>query len=98
MTPWKVSTEITNPNIVFETITSRQTYLANKPAEKYVVEKEAKETKNLDAKPAKPAVYNTYTDKQREDFINRMIENSEEKRNITKFAKELLINPRTAER
>lgn len=29
-----VLTEITEPNIVLETITSRQTYLANKPAEK----------------------------------------------------------------
>jgi hypothetical protein len=58
-----VLTEITDPNIVLETITSRQTYLANKPAEKNVVEKEAKETKTLDAMPAKAAVYNTYTDK-----------------------------------
>lgn len=93
-----VLTEITDPNIVFETITNRQTYLANNPAEKNVVEKEAKESKNLDAKPAKPAVYNTYTDKQREDFIDRMIENPEEKRNVTKFAKKLLINPRTTKR
>ncbi|KAI8091189.1 uncharacterized protein B0P05DRAFT_444361, partial [Gilbertella persicaria] len=37
-----VLTEITNLNIVLETITSRQTYLANKPTEKNVVEKEAK--------------------------------------------------------
>lgn len=60
--------------------------------------KGAKETKTLDDKSAKSAVYNTYTDKQREDFIDKMIENPEEKGNITKFSKELLINPRTAEK
>ncbi|KAG1448508.1 hypothetical protein G6F56_008922 [Rhizopus delemar] len=93
-----VLTEITDPNIVLETITNRKSYLANKPAEKNIVVKEAKETKALDDKSAKSAVYNTYTDKQREDFIDKMIENPEEKGNITKFAKEFLINPRTAER
>jgi hypothetical protein len=93
-----VLTEITDLNIVLETITSRKSYLANKPAEKNIIMKEAKETKILDGKPAKSAVYNTYTDKQREDFIDKMIENSEEKGNITKFSKELLTNPRTAER
>lgn len=98
MIPWKVSTEITDPNIVLETITNRKSYLANKPAENDIVVKEAKETKTLDDKSAKSAVYNTYTDKQREDFIDKLIENPEEKGNIIKFSKELLINPRTAER
>ncbi|ORE10748.1 hypothetical protein BCV72DRAFT_220856 [Rhizopus microsporus var. microsporus] len=93
-----VLTEITGSNIVLETITSRRSYLANKPAEKDIIVKETKETKNLDDKSAKSAVYNTYTDKQREDFIDKMIEHPEEKGNITKFSKELLINPRTAER
>ncbi|EIE82436.1 hypothetical protein RO3G_07141 [Rhizopus delemar RA 99-880] len=60
--------------------------------------KEAKETNTLDDKSAKSAVYNTYTNKQREGFIDKMIENPEEKGNITRFSKELLINPRTAER
>ncbi|KAG1145598.1 hypothetical protein G6F37_002295 [Rhizopus arrhizus] len=72
-----VLTEITDLNIALETITSRKSYLANKPAEKNIIMKEAKETKILDDKPAKSAVYNTYTDKQREDFIDKMIENSE---------------------
>ncbi|EIE78679.1 hypothetical protein RO3G_03383 [Rhizopus delemar RA 99-880] len=93
-----VLTETTDPNIVFETITSRKSYLANKPAEKNIVVKEAKEKNTLDDKSAKSAFYNTYTDKQREDFIDKMIENPEEKGNITRFSKELLINPRTAER
>jgi hypothetical protein len=60
--------------------------------------KEAKEKNTLDDKSAKSAVCNTYTDKQREDFIDKMIENPEEKGSITRFSKELLINPRTAER
>lgn len=51
------------------------------------MEKEAKETKTLDAKHAKLAVYNTYTDKQRKYFIDRMIENPEEKGNIAQFFK-----------
>lgn len=34
--------EITNPNIVLETITSRKNFLANKFAEKNIVVKEAK--------------------------------------------------------
>ncbi|KAI7903640.1 uncharacterized protein BX663DRAFT_423139, partial [Cokeromyces recurvatus] len=58
-----VLTEITDPNIVLETKTSRaascQSYLASKPT--------------------KSSVYNTYTGKQREDLIDKMIENSEEK-------------------
>ncbi|CEI98954.1 hypothetical protein RMCBS344292_13049 [Rhizopus microsporus] len=90
-----VLTEITDPNIVLETITSRKSYLANKPAEKNIGMKKAKETKTLDDKSVNSAVYNTYTDKQREDFIDKMIE---EKGNITKFVKEFLINPRTAKR
>ncbi|KAI8388114.1 uncharacterized protein BYT42DRAFT_558996 [Radiomyces spectabilis] len=32
--------EITGPNIVLETVISCQTYVANKPAEKNIVEKE----------------------------------------------------------
>ncbi|KAI8876125.1 hypothetical protein K501DRAFT_279703 [Backusella circina FSU 941] len=64
-----VLTEATDPNTILETITSTKRYLANKPAEKNIV-----------------------------DFIDRMIENPEEKGNITRFSKELLINPRTAER
>jgi Fic family protein len=60
--------------------------------------KEAKETNTLDDTSAKSAVHNTYTNKQREDFIDKMIENPEEKGNITKYSKELLIKPRTAER
>ncbi|KAG1150441.1 hypothetical protein G6F37_011198 [Rhizopus arrhizus] len=93
-----VLTEITDPNIVLETIISRKGYLANKPTEKNIVVKEVKETKTSDDQPAKSAVYNIYTDKQRGDFIDKMIENPEEKGTIVKFAKEFLINPCTVER
>ncbi|KAG2229638.1 hypothetical protein INT48_002479 [Thamnidium elegans] len=62
-----VLTEITDPNIVLETVSSRKSYLANKPAEKNIIVKEAKETKNLDDKSAKSAVYNTYKDNCQKD-------------------------------
>ncbi|KAI7853465.1 hypothetical protein BDC45DRAFT_442250 [Circinella umbellata] len=59
-----VLTEITDPNIVLETITSYQkNYLANKPAEKNIVVEETKEKSTFNDKSAKSAVYNTYTDK-----------------------------------
>lgn len=58
-----VLTEISGPSIVLETISSRKGYLANKPSEKDIVVKEAKEMKPLDDKSAKSAVYNTYSDK-----------------------------------
>jgi transposase len=45
----------------------------------------------------KSVVYNTYTNKER-NFVDKIIETPEEKGNIAKFAKEFLINPRTAER
>lgn len=83
---------------MLETVTSQQSYLGHKPAEKNVVEKKAKQPTTEDSKPVNAGVYITYTDKQREKFIDKMIESPQEKGNITKFAKELTINPRTAER
>lgn len=43
-------------------------------------------------------MYNDYSDRERERFIDRMIEVPEERGNITMFARELAIDPRTAER
>ncbi|KAI8053650.1 uncharacterized protein B0P05DRAFT_479653, partial [Gilbertella persicaria] len=65
-----ILTEITDPNIVLETITSQRAYLALKPIERVIQEKIPKEIKviNLTEK------YNSYTDKEREKFIDLVIE------------------------
>lgn len=89
-----ILTEITDPNIVLETITSQREYLALKPIERVIQEKIPKEIKVV--KSTKK--YNSYTDKEREKFIDLMIEAPEERGNIAKFSKQLAINPRTAER
>ncbi|KAI7907604.1 uncharacterized protein BX663DRAFT_5437 [Cokeromyces recurvatus] len=69
-----VLTEITNPNIVLETITSRKkSYSANKPVEKDVVEETTKHSKAQNSN-TKTTTYNTYTDFQREQFIDKMSE------------------------
>jgi hypothetical protein len=83
---------------VLETVTSQQSYLAHKPAEKSVVEKKAKQPKTEDSKPVNAGVYIAYTDKPREKFIDKMIERPQEKGNITRFAKELMVNPHIAGR
>ncbi len=84
-----ILTEITDPNIILEGITSQQFYLAIKPPEK-VIEKNL----HKEPKPAKPATkkYNKYSDRERERFIDRMIEVPEERCNIARFARELAID------
>lgn len=90
-----ILTQISDPNIVLQTITSQQTYLALKPAERIVEEKVAKQPKVV---KSNSKVYNDYSDRERERFIDRMIEVPEERSNITMFARELAIDPLTAER
>ncbi len=89
-----ILTEITDPYIALETIKSQGEYLALKPIERVIQEKIPKEIKVV--KSIKK--YNSYTDKEREKFIDLMIEAPEERGNIAKFSKQLAINPRTAER
>ncbi|KAI8082094.1 hypothetical protein BDF21DRAFT_338477, partial [Thamnidium elegans] len=71
-----VLTYVGDPNIVLETITSRQTYLSvkrppKKNTEGFSLKKQSKPGK------LKPSVklYNNYSDFSRETFIDRMLEN-----------------------
>ncbi|KAI7863970.1 hypothetical protein BDF14DRAFT_1707187, partial [Spinellus fusiger] len=74
-----VLTHVHDPNIVLETITSRQTYLSVKRPEKIAEESSVKKQ----SKPSKlkPSVklYNNYSDFTRETFIDRMLENPQER-------------------
>lgn len=88
---------ITGSNIAIEAITRLKIYLVFKPSKRIVVEKKTKQTKTENLK-SESIIYNNYTDKQRKKSINRMIQNSKEKDSITKFVKEHLVIPHTAER
>lgn len=80
-----IFTEITDPNVVLHTITSQNLRLSE--------EKPAKETE-----AAKSTLkYNKYSDREREIFIDRIIEVPEARGNIARFARELSIDLRTAE-
>lgn len=50
------------------------------------------------ANALKILTYKNYSDRQREDFINRMIESAQQRVLATKFAKELGIEPRVAQK
>ncbi|KAG1135586.1 hypothetical protein G6F37_012654 [Rhizopus arrhizus] len=93
-------TQITDPNIVLETITSQSTYLAiRKSTEEKIVKKSDDIKPKAVTKPkSKLTTYNDYSDKTREVFIDRMLESAEERERIVRFAKELSIEPRTARR
>ena len=92
-----VLTEITDPNIVLETITNQKAYLSLKPSEKTAVKKAA--VKPKDTMPKTRAVlYNQLSDQTREVFIDRMIERPVQRGLVTQHAKKLGIHPRTAKR
>jgi hypothetical protein len=87
-----VLTQITDPNIVLETITLQNSYLETR---KSIEEKIVKESNDI---KLKAVTYNKYSNKIRWVFIDRMLESAEEKGRIVKFAKELGIEPRAARR
>lgn len=91
-----VLTQIDDPNIVLETITNRETYLNAKRPEKVTSEPAVKKqlkSSNL-TKSAKS--YNLYSDMTRETFIDRMIEQPQERGLVAKVARELNVKYRTA--
>lgn len=91
----EVLMQVTDPNIVLQTVTSQKTYLSNR---KHVSKTVAKASA-VNPKPKKPerkSVYKDYSNKTREIFINRMIEHPEEIRIAARFARELDVNERTA--
>ncbi|KAG2215202.1 hypothetical protein INT46_001478 [Mucor plumbeus] len=91
-----VLTHVDDPSIVLETITSRQTYLGVKRPEKFVEQSSVKKQ----SKPSKlkPSVklYNNDSDFAREMFIDRMLENPQERGLVVKVARDLNSNYRTA--
>lgn len=66
-------TQISDFNIVLQTITSQQTYLTLKPAERFV---EVKITKKPKSVKSNARVYNDYSDRERERLIDRMIKST----------------------
>ncbi|GAN04156.1 hypothetical protein MAM1_0056c03616 [Mucor ambiguus] len=93
-----VLTQVNDPNIVLETIISRETYLKTKRPEKPSDESSSrKQLKSTNLKPPGWS-YNTYSDFTRESFIDRMLESPQEHGLIAKIAKDLNINYRTAVR
>lgn len=71
-----ILTQISDLNIVLQTIINQQTYLALKPEERIVEKKVAKQPK---AVKSNSEVYNDCSDRERERFIDRMIEVTEER-------------------
>ncbi|KAI8070246.1 hypothetical protein BDF21DRAFT_344764, partial [Thamnidium elegans] len=71
-----VLTHVDDPNIVLETIPSRQTYLSVKRPKKKIVEGFSVKKQSEPGK-LKPSVklYNNYSDFTRETSIDRMLEN-----------------------
>ncbi|KAI7868592.1 hypothetical protein BDF14DRAFT_1724417, partial [Spinellus fusiger] len=90
-----ILTQISDPNINRIKTLSQQTYLTLKPAGRIVEEQIAKQLK---AVKLSSKLYNDYSDRERERFIDRMIKVPEERDNTTLFSKEIAINPQTAER
>jgi hypothetical protein len=91
-----VLTHVDDPNIVLETITSQQTYLSVKRPEKIAEESSVKkQSKPSNLKPS-VKLYNNDSDFTREMFIDRMLENPQERGLAVKVARDLNSNYRTA--
>ena len=86
-----VLTQADDPNIVLETITSRETYLNTKRPEKSSDESSAK--KQLKSSNLSPPVksYSDYGDFTLETFIDRMLESPQEHGLVAKVARNLNI-------
>jgi hypothetical protein len=67
-----VLTEISDSNVILETITSQKSYLSLKPVEKETTAKDS--TKKGYRSCQESSVYKDYNDQTREIFIDRMIE------------------------
>ncbi|CAO3674076.1 unnamed protein product [Rhizopus stolonifer] len=85
-----------NPNIVLETITSRQTYLSVKRPEKIAEELSVKKQPKPSKLKLSVKLYNNYSDFTRETFIDHMLENPQECGLVAKVARDLNINYHTA--
>ncbi|KAI9494113.1 hypothetical protein BDB00DRAFT_871641 [Zychaea mexicana] len=91
-----VLTQIDDPNIVLETITNRETYLSAKRPEKATGEPSV--TKPMKSSNLTKSIksYSIYSDTTRESFIDRMLEQPQERGLVAKVARELNVKYRTA--
>ncbi|KAG1441614.1 hypothetical protein G6F56_011398 [Rhizopus delemar] len=92
-----VLTEVNDPNIVLETLTNQKTYFDQKPLEKLVVDKVTNGVKS-EKRTTTVSVYTNYSDKEREQFIDKMIECAQEKGAAARVARSMGINVRNAQR
>jgi hypothetical protein len=86
--------QITGPNVVLITIDTQSSYLE---ARKSIEEKIVKKSDDIEPKAAielklKQNTYNDYCVNTREVFIDRMLENAEERERIVRFARNLVLN------
>ncbi|KAI7867983.1 hypothetical protein BDF14DRAFT_1725449, partial [Spinellus fusiger] len=93
-----ILTEISDPNVVLETITSQKFYLSLKPTEKETTPEDTLHKSVEVAKLIGNGAYKDYNDQTREVFIDRMIECPMERGKVNLHAKDLGISPRTAMR
>ncbi|KAG1092608.1 hypothetical protein G6F42_019158 [Rhizopus arrhizus] len=92
-----VLTEVNDPNIVLETLTNQKTYFDQKPLEKLVVDKVTNGVKS-EKRTTTVSVYTNYSDKEREQFIDKMIECAQEKGAAARVARSMGINVRNAQK
>lgn len=92
-----VLTEVNDPSIVLETLTNQKTYFDQKPLEKLVVDKVTNGVKS-EKRTTTVSVYTNYSDKEREQFIDKMIECAQEKGAAARVARSMGINVRNAQR
>ncbi|KAG1474713.1 hypothetical protein G6F56_000181 [Rhizopus delemar] len=90
-----VLTQIDDPNIILETITSQKTYLSVKRPEKTVEKSSPKKQPKIKV-PDSDKSYKNYSDFTRETFIDHMVKKPEERGLVAKVANDLNINYRTA--
>ncbi|KAG1136496.1 hypothetical protein G6F37_012133 [Rhizopus arrhizus] len=69
-----ILTDISDSNVVLETVASQESCLSLKPAEKEITAKDMTKRAVEVVKPIDNSVYKDYDDQTREMFIDRMIE------------------------
>ncbi|ORE16503.1 hypothetical protein BCV71DRAFT_292177 [Rhizopus microsporus] len=90
-----ILSDVINPNIILEYVTSREKYLSGKRSEKMIEEVSIKNQPRAE-KPKQASSYNNYSDFTTETFIDRMFEQPVKRDVVSKVARDLNINYHTA--
>ncbi|RCH80243.1 hypothetical protein CU097_002742 [Rhizopus azygosporus] len=90
-----ILSDVINPSIILENITSREKCLSVKRSEKMIEEVSIKNQPRSE-KPKQASPYNNYSDFTRKTFIDRMLEQPVKRGVVSKVARDLNINYRTA--